>query len=178
MRSLWTKWTVLVFALYLLAACGGGGGSGGNTTGGGGGSDWMTVNVVSLTTPTTTTTYTGNYTTTPALTGSVYTSLTVTQTFATLSGPPVQVNLCASGIDLASYPIINGTCFNGGASVSYVLRSGLTITVFDGTTGTVTLTSVGNQWQPITGSFDAIVSEFSAPSSTMRVWGAFSVTNF
>ncbi len=177
MRSLWTKWMVLVFALSMVAACGGGGGGGGDTPDGGG-SDWMTVNVFSQSTGTTTTTYTGNYATTPALTGSVYTSLTVTQTFATLSGPPVQVNLCASGIDLASYPIINGTCFNGGASVSYVLRSGPTITVFDGTTGTVTLTRVGNQWQPITGSFDAIVSEFSAPSNTMRVWGTFSVTNF
>lgn len=159
------KLMTLIFSLSLLWSCGGGGGGGGESTAGG--SDTMTVNVVSLTTATITATYTGDFTTTPQLFGMVSTNQTVVQ----MDNPTLLVSLC-SGTITKSYPV--SVCSNGGSAVNYVLISGSTSTIYSGTTGTVTLTSVGATGQAITGSFDAIVSHIT---DTKRVWGAFSVTN-
>ena len=166
MKNLKTKLIALLFALSLLSACGGGGG--GSTTGGGSGGDTMTVNIVSLSTPTTTTAYTGNLTTTPALFGMVS-----TQTAVEMASPAVQVDLCGNGVTAAPYSIT--TPYLACTGLRYSLNSGAAI--FSSTTGTITLTSVGNVGQQITGSFDAIVSQ-TTPSNlanTLRIWGTFSV---
>jgi hypothetical protein len=167
MKKLNTKLIALLFALSLLSACGGGGG-GGSTSGGGSDSDTMTVNIVSLSTPTTTTTYTGSMSTTPTLIGMVYGT---SQTVVELAGPTLQVAVCAGGSNASTYPM--GLCAAGSGTVTYIISAGTT-TTYNGATGTVTLTSVGGVGQPITGSFDAIVSD---TTNTMRVWGSFSVTN-
>lgn len=158
----------------IVASCGGGGG-GGLPIGGGG--DSITVNIASQTTATTTTTYTGNLTTTPVLFGEVTTDQTVVE----LSGPTLQIALCAGGIGTGSYPI--ASCTSGGSVVDYYVTNNSTTTyyiaseAYSNTSGTVTLTSVGARNHSITGSFDAIVTNMTDTTDTKRIWGTFNVTN-
>ena len=132
---------------------------------------WMTVNVQSNTEAATTTTYKGDITTSPVLFGEVVSFSTFTQTILELSGPSLQLSVCAKNTAADTYQIDPGLMCTG---VQYIMIHNPTLPqhIYGAISGTVTLTSDGAVGEPITGSFDSIVSN---NTDTKRVWGSFSI---
>lgn len=161
-----------MFVVTLLIGCGGGGGGG--TDGGLAAGRWMTVNVESNTEAATTTTYTGDYTgngtTTPLLIGYVFSGGTTTETIVEMVTSAVEVEVAANSIDAGTYSATPGSLLPTG--IRYSLNG---TNIYVPVSGTVTLTNVGAVGAPITGSFDAIVSN---TTDTKRVWGSFSINRF
>jgi len=157
--------------VMLLTGCGGGGG--GSTDGGLAAGRWMTVNVESNTQAAISTTYTGDYTgngtTTPLLIGYVL-SGTTTETIVEMVTSAVEVEVAANSIDAGVYSVTPGSLTPTG--IRYSLNG---TNIYVPVSGTVTLTSVGAVGAPISGSFDAIVSN---TTDTKRVWGSFSINRF
>ncbi len=170
MRIFASKWFILVPAVLLLIGCGGGGG--GSTGGNANGVDSsMTLNVASLTTATTPNTYTGSLATTPVFFGEMVSQTTYTQAIVEMSGPNLQVSICANmSAGLGTYPINPGLMCTG---VQYIVMSNGTGTqIYGASSGTITVTSAGSTGQPIVGTFDSIVTNLT---DTKRVWGSFSI---
>ncbi len=173
MKMISSKWLIIAAAIFLLAGCGGGGGGSNENNGGnpsGGGDSSMTVNVVSLTTATTTNTFTGSFTTTPAFIG-IVSHPSVTQAIVEMSGPDLQVSVCANmQAGPGTYAIDSGLMCTG---VQYIVISAGTGTkIYGAESGTITVNSYGSVGEPITGSFDSIVTNLT---DTQRVWGVFSI---
>ena len=59
--------------------------------------------------------------------------------------------------------------------IGYILISGSTTTGYSGTSGSITFTAFGEKNQPITGSYDTIVTH---GTDTKRVWGTFNVERY
>ena len=170
MKIFTSKWLIIIAAVLMLMGCGGGGG-GGSTGGGLTGDSSMTVNVASLATATTTNTYTGSLTTTPVFFGAMYSQSTYTQTIVEMSGPNLQISVCAKmTAGPGTFVIDSGLMCTG---VQYIVSSSGTGTqIYGATEGTVTVSSYGNKGEPIAGTFDSIVTNLT---DTKRVWGTFSV---
>ncbi len=172
MKMFLSKWLILAATVLVLIGCSGGGGGGGSTGDGTPGSDSsMTLNVVSLTTATTTNTYTGSFFTTPVFLGMMYSMGSYTQTIVEMSGPNLQVSVCAN-MDTGpnTYTIDSGLMCTG---VQYIVSNGTSTQIYGATDGTITVTSYGIKGEPIVGTFDSIVTNMT---DTKKVWGTFSIT--
>ncbi len=167
MKPFLMKFMTLIFSLSLLSACGDGGGS--STSNSNGTGDSMTVTVVSKSTGTTTTTYNGNGSD-PVFSAGFNSGRTIIQMGSAAAG----VFISADGTSVNSYPISQ----TGSPTVKYTVYSSSTptTTVYSAMSGTVTLTSVGNIGQPVTGSFEAYLIDISKPTSTLDISGTFSAT--
>ncbi len=177
MRSLVMKSLLGFCMLARLAGCGGGGG-GGSTIGTNSGLGTMTVTISSNAT-TTTTTYNGNNSD-PILTAATttYTEIILesgynSYTYSWEKNLVLLVNGNTPGVySLAtpSQPSLYST------RISYTdgtrAFSGI---YFDSTSGTITINSISGAGQPITGSFNAVLVDSSAPTNTIGMSGSFSV---
>ena len=178
MKSLCTR-SLMMAALALLVSCGGG------SSGGGSGSASTTTITVSAATGsvpgTGTTTYTegpingyGYYD--PSFSGDCAAGLGMLITMCsgvTGMGPcDVLINIRTSGWTPGGYLVTGGTA----TAATYLLymKQG---SYYDSlaSQGTVTLTSVGNVGEPISGSFRAVLGLRSIGTPTIEVSGTFSV---
>jgi hypothetical protein len=82
------------------------------------------------------------------------------------------VNISIKGNAPGSYP--TGTT-GSPAQISYQTNHKLYLSVYSGTTGTITLSSVGNVGEKITGTFDALVTNLTNTNDTLGISGTFSV---
>ena len=176
MKYFRAKLTTIVFILAFVSACGSGGGGGGSTSNGGGGTgDTMTVSVWSLSTSTTTTTYAGNAYD-PLLTA--LTDTTNNKTYIDMgSGYNFFTSSWAKTLSLA----INGTTAGVYSFPTVTAPTGMFYTdnilyghTYQGTSGTITITSIGNIGAPVTGAFNATLA--TDPTHTIGMSGSFSVT--
>lgn len=83
-----------------------------------------------------------------------------------------QVIISITGNTPQSYP--TGTV-SSPTQITYKTNNILYSSVFSSTTGTITLSSVGNVGEKITGSFDAVVTNIHNLSDTLWITGTFSV---
>lgn len=158
-----------------LAACGGGGGS----SAGGGDPDTMTV-IVTGASGTTTATYTeGPYNNNGLLDPSLSSFVTPSSTSVSLctqsTGATCAVSMTISvrGVTPQSYP--TGTS-NTPTQITYRANNLTYSSIYSGTTGTITLASIGNVGEKITGAFDTVVTNMTNSSDTLGISGTFSVT--
>lgn len=173
------KWFVAFFALALLSACGSGGGggtSGGGTPVGGGAptGDTMTVSIWSLSTATTTTTYVGDLYD-PLM--SAQTNTTSNRTFIDLGS---DYNIVTSSWQKTLNLTIGGTAvgtylFSSPTATTGILYSDVP-NMYQGTTGAITITSMGTVGSRVTGTFSATLGCVSACTGTVGMGGSFSVT--
>jgi hypothetical protein len=63
-----------------------------------------------------------------------------------------------------------------GNDISYDTNNQPYTSIFSNTSGTITLSSIGNVGDKITGTFDAVVSRLTNTNDTLRISGLFSVT--
>ncbi len=162
--------SVLASTVLILAACSGGGGGSSSDGNPITGDSSMTLNVASQSTATTTHTYTGSFFTTPVFIGMMYSQSTYTQTIVEMSGPNLQVSVCANMTSgPGTYSIDSGLMCTG---VQYIVSNGTSTQIYGATDGTISVTSYGSTGVPIVGTFDSIVTNMT---DTKRVWGSFSV---
>jgi hypothetical protein len=167
-------WVVVCLMLTIaLFDCGGGGGGSSDPVA----ADTMTV-TISSPTGTVTKTYTeGTYNTLghldPDLFTYVFTALNQIEIELHSEGSNTQgatvILISVEGNTPQSYPIGITTPANYIEYVSDDTHSSL----FSSTSGTITLSSIGNAGKKIIGTFDAIVTD---TSNTLRILGTFSVT--
>ena len=164
-------WVVLCMMVTAgLVACGGGGGTSDN----GAEADKMTVTVSSPTGVEATTYTEGPYNVNGNLDPNI-SALVLTNTIISLcSGGTstmcaTQISIMARGNTPQSYP--TGTAGTP-TQITYNYKYS---SVSSSDTGTVTLTSVGNVGEKITGSFSAVVANMSNPTDTRGISGTFSV---
>ncbi len=167
----WGVVTAALMCCMVLTACGGGGGG---TSAGGGVADTMTATVSGVTT-----TYTeGTYNTQGFLDPDMSSFATTSNTFISLcSGVSsitctTLVNISIRGNTPQSYP--TGTT-NSPTQITYSTNNQTYSSIYSSTIGTVTLSSVGNIGEKITGTFDAVVTNMSNSSDTLGISGTFSV---
>ena len=169
---------VCTYVLIGLAACSGGGSS----SGGGSAADTMIVTITDQSTSVTTTYTEAGFNTygylDPNLSSHVTTSAdtwVLLSTGSTGSSIDLSINIAVRGNTPGSYP--TGTT----ASSTFISYTTYTTGIQSynsqksSSTGTITLTSVGNVGEMITGSFDAIVTHISYPTDTRGISGTFSV---
>lgn len=183
MKYFWTKLTTIVFILVLVSACGSGGG-GSASNGGGDGSnivggfaptgDTIAVSIWSLSTSTTTTTYAGDQYD-PIMTAQTFT--TNNKTYIDMgSGYDVVTQSTKRTLDLAVGGTTVGTyTFSSPTGTTGILYSDVP-KLYQGTTGAVTITSIGNVGQPVIGTFNATLGCASGCTGTIGMSGSFSVT--
>jgi len=131
----------------------------------------LTVNTISsLSTSTTTSVYSGKKNSNPHMTGSVSSGLNrifLSVAHEDTNGMPSDYlySFIIEGTGVDTYPTSSNT------GMSYIdMNAGDT---YSSTSGTISITSVGNTGKPIIGSFDTVVE--SSPTNTARMWGTFSI---
>ena len=166
---------VCMIVVIGLVGCGGGGGS----SAGGGDPDTMTV-IVTGASGTTTAAYTeGPYNNNgfldPSLSASVAPSSTSISlcTGSTGTTCATLITIFVKGITPQSYP--TGTS-NTPTQITYRANSKTYSSIYSNTTGTITLASIGNAEEKITGAFDTVVANMTNSSDTLVISGTFSVT--
>jgi hypothetical protein len=171
-------WIVVCLMLTIaLFACGGDGSSDPVAA------DTMTV-IISGPSGTVTKTYTeGTYNAQGHLDpdlGSYVTTLNNTQIELHSGGSNTQgstiINITVEGNTAQSYPTGVSTPANDITYQIYDAHYLSYTSLFSNTSGTITLSSVGNPGDKITGTFDAVVSLLTNTSDTLRISGTFSVT--
>lgn len=174
-------WVVVCLTLTIaLLACGGGGSSDPVA------SDKMTA-TISGPTGTETTTFTeGSYSTdsaghsflNPSLiaytTASNETNIELLYWDGVSLGTTVIINMRVNGNTPGLYP--TGGYVNPVNSIAYETNNQSYISAFSSTTGTITLSSIGNVGEKITGAFDTVVTLLTNTFDTLRLSGTFSVT--
>ena len=171
-------WSVLAVAILtaLMGSCSG-------SSGGGAGAS--TASTMTVTAGSSTTTYTdgpvndaGYYD--PSFSADCYPTPRTLITMCSgeaggASGCTKLINVSAFGTTPGSYTVnVGGTAETGSPTyVSYSLNNSAQF--YSSTSGTVTLTSVGNVGEPVTGSFEAVLALYGAPTTTLAVSGTFSV---
>jgi hypothetical protein len=83
------------------------------------------------------------------------------------------INITINGNTPQSYPI--DLLANNPIDIFYETNNGTYATIFSNPSGTITISSIGNVGEKITGSFDAIATHMSY-TDTIRISGTFSVT--
>jgi hypothetical protein len=168
-RHAWILSLIIILAVVVFAACGGGGGGGGNA----GSASTLTATVGAGTT-----TYTegpinniGYYD--PSFSGDsapgVGTLITMCSGVSTTCD--ILINIRTADATPGPYPITGGS-----STPTYIVYSDHGQHYYSIlSSGTVTLTSVGNVGQPITGSFQAVLELWTVPTSTLAISGTFSV---
>jgi len=159
---------VCMLVVIGLAACGGGGGG---SSSGESATDTMTLTVTDLSTAVTTTYTEGGYNTYGYLDPNLSTYVTGSDTWVLLStgsngsAVDLSINIVVRGNTPGSYP--TGTT----SSSTYISYTSYTPSIqpynsrYSSSTGTVTLSKVGNLGETITGSFYAVVALMSSPSN-------------
>lgn len=173
------KWLVLLAAFFVLGACGGGGGSNANSANSGGGGtggvagDWfgdtMSITVKSPS-GTTTTSYNSNETN-PVMFTEAPSGYNLTLT--TMDTSAINILINTGGESPGTYPV------SALSAVSYIVKGSPNTVYGTDATGTITITSIGAVNQPITGSFQVVVSEkspISDPNNKLDISGTFSIT--
>ncbi len=172
---------ILIFGLSLLAACGGGGGGTSNgdengTTVGGSAptGDTMSVSIWDLSTSTTTTKYLGDAydpimsATTSTTTNKTYINMSSGYNLYTYSWKK-QLNITISGTTPGTY------LFSSPTATTRILYSNVP-TIYQGTSGSVTITSIGNDvGSSVTGTFNANLECVSSCTGTIGMSGSFNV---
>ena len=174
-------WILVCIMLPIaLSGCGSGGNSDedvANTA------DTMTV-TISGTSGTVTTTYTegsynshGNFDTDliSYVTASNNTQIELHSGESNTQGSTI-INIAVAGNTPQSYPTGIATPENCITYDIYYTHYQSYTSLFSGTSGTITLSSMGNVGEKITGTFDAVVSLLTNTSDTLRISGTFSMT--